>query len=63
MIPSLKRGRGRPSTGGQKPGIMVRMPVSERTQLEAWIDRHPDPKPSRPEAIRTLMRKGLEGEQ
>jgi hypothetical protein len=27
--------------------------------LDAWIERQPEPKPSRPEAIRRLVEKGL----
>jgi hypothetical protein len=31
--------------------------------LNAWIQRQPDPKPSRSEALRRLVEKGLEGEK
>lgn len=57
-----KRGRGRPSTGGQMPGTMVRMPLAALARLDAWIGRQPDPKPSRPEAIRRLVEQALDGE-
>ena len=30
-------------------------------KLMAWIERQPDPKPSRSEALRRLVEKGLEG--
>ncbi|ATP20400.1 hypothetical protein BV87_19805 [Sphingobium yanoikuyae] len=55
---SKKRKRGRPSTGGQMPGIMVRMPAGDVAELDAWIAVQPD-QPSRPEAIRRLMKAGL----
>jgi hypothetical protein len=31
--------------------------------LYAWIERQPDPKPSRSEALRRLVEKGLKGDQ
>jgi hypothetical protein len=31
--------------------------------ITAWIDRQPDPKPSRSEAIRRLIEKGLAADQ
>jgi hypothetical protein len=30
--------------------------------LYAWIERQPEPKPSRSEALRRLVEKGLQGE-
>src|SRR5215203_954693 len=47
---SQKR-RGRPPTGtGELIG--VRLQPDQLGALDKWIARHPDPKPSRPEAIR-----------
>ncbi len=57
---SEKRSRGRPSTGGQKPGIMVRMPLDELAALDEWIGNQPDPKPSRPEAVRRHVQRSLD---
>ena len=37
------------------PGIMVRLPVEMLAKLDAWIATRPDPKPSRPEAIRSAI--------
>jgi hypothetical protein len=37
----------------------VRIPADLAERLSAWIDRQPDPKPTRAEAIRRLMEKGL----
>jgi hypothetical protein len=31
--------------------------------LDAWIERQPDPKPSKPEAIRRLVREALGAKQ
>ena len=41
------------------PGIMVRMPPRSIDVLDRWIAKQPDPKPSRPEAIRRLVEKAL----
>lgn len=38
----------------------VRIPAELDAKLNAWIDRQPEPKPSRAEAIRRLIEKGLE---
>jgi hypothetical protein len=35
------------------------MPAELEAAITAWIDRQPDPKPSRSEAIRRLIEKGL----
>jgi hypothetical protein len=37
----------------------VRIPADLEAKLTAWIESRPDPKPSRAEAIRRLMEKGL----
>jgi hypothetical protein len=36
------------------------MPPELEASITAWIDRQPDPKPSRSEAIRRLIEKGLQ---
>ena len=53
-----KRGPGRPRTG-RDPPVTVRLPKALEAAITAWIDRQPDPKPSRSEAIRRLIEKGL----
>lgn len=58
-IPDTDKRRGRPYTGGPKPGIMLRLPGERLAELDAWIAAQPDPKPSRPEAVRRLMERGL----
>jgi hypothetical protein len=57
-----KRGRGRPRTG-IGPAISMRLYPELEAALKAWIARQPDPKPSRSEALRRLVEKGLEGER
>lgn len=42
------------------PGVMVRMPHADIDTLDAWIASQPEPKPSRPEAIRTALKDWLE---
>ncbi|MEA3011960.1 MAG: hypothetical protein QOD42_505 [Sphingomonadales bacterium] len=56
-----KRPRGRPRTG-VTPMTGVRIPADLDAKLTAWIERQPDPKPSRAEAIRRLIERGLGGE-
>jgi hypothetical protein len=41
----------------------VRIPAELDAKLKAWIERQPEPKPSRATAIRRLMEKGLEAER
>jgi hypothetical protein len=45
---------GRPPTG-IGPVIGVRLYPAMQADLEAWIEDQPDPKPSKPEAIRRLL--------
>ena len=54
--------RGRPPTGtGELIG--VRLQPDQLGALDKWIARHPDPKPSRPEAIRRMVTEHLAGER
>jgi hypothetical protein len=53
-----KRRPGRPATG-RDPVRALRMPPELEAKVAAWIERQPDPKPSRSEAIRRLIEKGL----
>ncbi len=45
----------------QKPGTMigVRVQDDELAALDAWIAAQPDPKPTRPEALRHFARQAL----
>lgn len=38
---------------------MVRLQPPDLAALDGWIATAPNPKPSRPEAVRTLMAEGL----
>lgn len=49
-----KRTRGRPKTG-IGPNIGLRLYPELEAALDAWIAKQPDPKPSRPEAIRRIL--------
>ena len=53
-----KRGRGRPETG-IGPHIGLRLYPDLDAELERWIAAQPEPKPSKPEAIRQLLRQAL----
>jgi hypothetical protein len=57
-----KNKRGRPPTG-IGPVIGVRLYPEMQAELAAWIERQPEPKPSRPEAIRRLIEKGLKADR
>jgi cytochrome c553 len=52
-----KRKRGRPATDATP--VLVRLKADALSTLDAWIAEQPDPKPSRPEAIRRLLEKAL----
>jgi hypothetical protein len=54
-----KRPRGRPRTGVH-PARAVRMPPELEAKITAWIEGQPEPRPSRSEAIRRLIERGLE---
>jgi hypothetical protein len=53
-----KRSRGRPKTG-IGPNIGLRLYPELDAALDAWIAKQPDPRPSRPEAIRRILRGAL----
>jgi hypothetical protein len=49
---------GRPPTG-IGPVIGVRLYPDDEAALANWIAQQPDPKPSKPEAIRRILRQTL----
>jgi hypothetical protein len=53
--------RGRPVTTGKGQLIGVRLLPLALEPLDAWIADQPDPKPSRPEAIREALMEWLAG--
>jgi hypothetical protein len=55
-----KKKMGRPPTGIGKT-IGLRLYREEEAALDAWIAQQPDPKPSKPEAIRRILRASLLG--
>jgi hypothetical protein len=61
MAPSrlsgTKKKMGRPPVGSTS--INVRLPPGELAALDAWIAKHDDPKPSRPEALRRFAQSAL----
>mgnify|MGYP001085758860 CR=1 FL=1 len=61
MIDEPKK-RGRPAGlgRGRGEGVMLRLHPPLKDRLGAWIEAQPDPKPSKPEAIRQLVEIGLE---
>ena len=54
---TVKKKVGRPLVGATQ--LNVRVPPDELAELDAWIAAQDDPKPTRPEALRKLARKGL----
>jgi len=57
-----KKRRGPPPTG---IGVLlgVRVQPDQLAALDAWISHQPEPKPSRPEAIRQILAKHLKRAQ
>jgi hypothetical protein len=53
-----KKKMGRPPTGIGKT-IGLRLYPNEEAALDAWIAQQPDSKPSKPEAIRRILREAL----
>lgn len=51
--------RGRPKTTGKGVLVGVRLLPKLLASVDAWIAAQPDPKPSRPEAVRTLVEAAL----
>jgi cytochrome c553 len=51
--------RGRPKTTGRGTLIGVRLLDTDLAALDAHIAAQPEPKPTRPEAIRRVLAKGL----
>lgn len=54
--PQKRRG---PKPTGKGTPIQVRLLADVLQPLDRWIDEQPEPKPSRPEAIRRLVKKAL----
>ncbi len=52
-----KRGRGRPFAN--TTSLNVRVPPNLLSALDSWITDQPDPKPTRPEAVRRLLSQKL----
>ena len=57
-----KKRRGPVPTGKGQP-IVVRTQPDLLSALDRWIARHPEPKPSRPEAVRRVLVKHLTSER
>ena len=58
-----KKKRGRPSTGGRREGILVRLESDQFDALDNWIAKQKEPNLSRPEAIRRLVELGLKAKK
>jgi hypothetical protein len=56
-ISGAKKSRGRPKVDSE--AVNVRFERVPLAALDAWIAAQPDPKPSRPEAIRRLVELAL----
>jgi hypothetical protein len=56
VIPRKKRG---PTPTGKGTPVMVRLLPTPLNSLDAWIAAQPEPKPTRPEAIRRLVEQAL----
>jgi hypothetical protein len=59
----IKKRMGRPPTGLPRGiGVYVKIPPKELAAIDAWISKQPDPKPTRPQAIRRLVEKSIADE-
>ena len=54
-----KKKPGRPSTGGRREGILVRLETDQFGALDGWIAKQKEPGLTRPGAIRRLVELGL----
>lgn len=61
-IRDITKKRGRPKTTGKGLGLLVRLHPPELAALDAWIAAQPEPRPTRPEALRRLAGKALAAE-
>ena len=61
-IKTTTKRRGRPATGKGDP-VQVRLQPDIMASLDKWITRHPEPKPTRPEAIRRMIVEHLTSER
>jgi hypothetical protein len=52
-ISAVRKSRGRPAVGAT--AVTVRLPPDQLARLDRWIATMPDPKPTRPEAIRQAL--------
>jgi hypothetical protein len=58
-VKSRKKRRYGPLPTGKGEPVLVRIQPPQLARLDTWIARHPDPKPTRPEALRRLAEKAL----
>jgi hypothetical protein len=58
VVPEKKK-RGPAPTGKGTP-VQVRLQPQQLKRLDAWIATQPEPCPTRPEAIRTLIDAGID---
>lgn len=59
IIDGRKSKRGRPRVNAT--AVQVRLPPAQLASLDDWIGKQPDPKPSRPEAIRQILKRQIDG--
>jgi len=55
-ISDIRKKRGRPAVGAT--GVLVKLPPDQLAALDAWIEGQPE-KPTRPEAVRAILREKL----
>jgi hypothetical protein len=57
-LKNAKRQRGRPTADTE--ALTLRVHKANLAKLDAWIATQPEPRPSRPEAIRRILAEKLE---
>ena len=55
LMAKFTESRRGPPAAGTDSTIAARLDRDQVAALDAWIARHPDPKPTRPEAIRSVL--------
>lgn len=59
-VPNDRKSRGRPKVGATHVG--VRIPPDQLAGLDAFIAAQPEPRPSRPKAVRQALIEWLKGQ-
>ena len=54
-----RKGKRGPKPTGQGVPVVVRLQPDQLAALDRWIEQRLEPRPSRPEAVRSILREAL----